>query len=91
MNIRTQILMRGLPFCKREHFEQLCHERPDILSISLVCEKIDQQNAFTAMRMFNYSVEKYMREKGFTDTADFVRIVRDWHNACNKRGLTADE
>ena len=90
-NMHTQILTRGLPFCKREHFEQLCHERPDILSISLVCEKIDQQNAFTAMRMFNYSVEKYMREKGFSDTADFVRLVRDWHNACNKRGLTADE
>ena len=83
-NLRTQILTRGLPYCKKEHFEKLCHDRPDILSISLVCEKIDQQNAFTAMRMFNYDVEKYMRDNKFLDTADFVKLVREWHEVCNK-------
>ena len=90
-NIRTQILTRGLPYCRKEHFEKLCHDRPDILSISLVCEKIDQQNAFTALRMFNYDVEKYMRENSFHDTAKFVKLVREWHEACNKRGLAADD
>ena len=90
-NIRTQILTRGLPYCRKEHFEKLCHDRPDILSISLVCEKIDQQNAFMAMRMFNYDVEKYMRENSFHDTAKFVKLVREWHEACNKRGLAADD
>ena len=83
-NLRTQILTRGLPYCTKEHFEKLCHDRPDILSISLVCEKIDQQNAFTAMCMFNYDVEKYMRDNKFLDTADFVKLVREWHEACNK-------
>ena len=90
-NLRTQILTRGLPYCKKEHFEKLCHDRPDILSISLVCEKINQQNAFTAMRMFNYDMEKYMRDNKFLDTADFVKLVREWHEACNKQGLAADE
>ena len=90
-NLRTQILTRGLPYCKKEHFEELCHDHPDILSISLVCEKIDQQNAFTAMRMFNYDVEKYMRDNKFLETADFVKLVCEWHEACNKRGLAADE
>ena len=90
-NLRTQILTRGLPYCKKEHFEKLCHDRPDILSISLVSEKIDQQNAFTAMRMFNYDVEKYMGDNKFLDTADFVKLVHEWHEACNKRGLVADE
>ena len=90
-NLRTQILTRGLPYCKKEHFKKLCHDHPDILSISLVCEKIDQQNAFTAMRMFNYDVEKYMHDNKFLDTADFVKLVREWHEACNKRGLAADE
>ena len=77
-------MTRGLPYCKKEHFEKLCHDCPDILSISLVCEKIDQQNAFTAMRMFNYDVEKYMRDNKFLDMADFVKLVREWHEACNK-------
>ena len=59
-NLRTQILTRGLEYCKKEHFEHLSTNRPDILSLALVIDKIDQQNAFTAMRMFNYDVEKYM-------------------------------
>ena len=48
-NLPTQILTRGFDFCKKEHFEQLCQDRPDSLSLALVFEKIDKQNAFTAM------------------------------------------
>ena len=57
-NLRTQILTRGLDYCRKEHFEHLSENRPDILSLALVVDKIDQQNAFTAMRMFNYNVER---------------------------------
>ena len=89
-NLRTQILMRGLDYCKKEHFHHLCENRPGLLSIALVHEKTDQQNAYTTMRMFSIDVENYMRENAFTDTADFIRLVRNWHDACNKRGITAD-
>ena len=53
-------------------------------------DKIDQQNAFTAMRMFNYDVEKYMHDNNFTETAHFIKLVQNWHDACNRRGLSAD-
>ena len=43
------------------------------------------------MRMFNYDVEKYMHDNNFLDTADFVKLVREWHEACNQRGLAAEE
>ena len=89
-NLRTQILTRGLDYCKKEHFHHLCENRPDILSIALVHEKTDQQNAFTAMRMFSVEVERYMRDNNFDDTADFIKLVRNWHDACNKRGIKAD-
>ena len=89
-NIRTQILTRGLEYCKKEHFEHLCTHKPGILSLALVFEKTDQQNAFTAMRMFNYDVERYMKEQGFNETAEFIKLVRNWHDACNRRGITAD-
>ena len=91
MNLRTQILTRGLDYCKKEHFEHLSTNNPGLLSLALVFEKIDQQNAFTAMRMFNYDVEHYMRSNGFVQTADFIRLVRNWHDACNCRGITADD
>ena len=89
-NLHTQILTRGLDYCKKEHFEHLSEDRPDILSLSLVFDRIDQQNAFTAMRMFNESIESYMHTAGFTDTANFVQLIRNWHDACNKRGIPAD-
>ena len=89
-NLRTQILTRGFDFCRKEHFEHLSTHKPGLLSLALVFEKTDQQNAFTAMRMFNYDVERYMRENGFTETANFIKIVRNWHDACNRRGIPAD-
>ena len=53
-------------------------------------DRIDMQNAFTAMRMFHYNVERWMKDKGYFETAKFIKLVRNWHDACNRRGLTAD-
>ena len=53
-------------------------------------DKIDKQNAFTAMKMFNYSVELWLKQNRFKETANFVRLIRNWHDACNRRGLSAD-
>ena len=89
-NMRCQILTRGFDFCPKDHFEELCKDRPDILSIASVFDKIDTQNAFTAMRMFHYNVERWMKHKGYLETAKFIKLVRNWHDACNRRGLTAD-
>ena len=89
-NMRCQILTQGFDFCKKHHFEMLCKERPDILSMALVYDKIDTQNAFTAMKMFRYSVQRWMQQQEFSETAHFIRLVRNWHDACNRRGLSAD-
>ena len=43
------------------------------------------------MRMFNYDVENFIRTNGFEETADFIKLIRNWHDACNRRGLSADE
>ena len=90
-NLRMQILTRGLEYCHKEHFEHLSRNRPDILSLALVFDKTDQQNAFTAMRMFNYDVERYMCKNRFVDTANFIQLVRNWHDACNRRGIPSDD
>ena len=31
-----------------------------------------------------------MEQQGFSETANFIWLVRNWHDACNKRGLSAD-
>ena len=32
-----------------------------------------------------------MLSKGYTETADFIQLVRNWFRACNERGIKADE
>ena len=86
----TQVLTRGLDYCKKEHFEHLSINKPGLLSLALVFKKTDQQNAFTAMWIFNYDVEHYMWEQYFPDTADFIKLVRNWYDAYNSHGLSAD-
>ena len=31
-----------------------------------------------------------MEQKGYTETATFIKWIRNWHDACNRRGLSAD-
>lgn len=90
-NIRMHICKGGYDFCSGEHFVQLCNERPDILSRSVVVDKVDPQNVFTAMRFFGHQVENFMHENGHADTAEFIQLVRNWHRACDERGLKADK
>ena len=75
MNMRMHICKNGYNFCKAQHFVELCEERPDILSQAIVMHKLDPMNVFTAMRFFSESVEEYMTNKGYTDTAYFIKLV----------------
>ena len=85
------MLTHGYDYCKKEHFIELCHERPDILSRSVVEDRIDPQNVFIAVKFFSIPVQKYMLEKGYKDTSKFIQLTQNWFNACNERGLRADE
>ena len=90
-NMRTHICKTGgYDFCPTEHFRELAKDRDDILSICSVYKCPDAQNVFTAERFFSKPVENWMTERGYTVTAYFVRLTRNWHNACNKRGLSAE-
>ena len=82
--MRGHICRHGYDFCKREHYLDLCSERPDILSRSAVEDRIDPQNVFTAVKFFSLEVEDYMRDKQYNQTADFIKITWDWFNACNE-------
>ena len=91
MNMQMHLCKTGHDFCKGEHFVELCKERPDILSQAMVTYKLDPMNVFTAIQFFSESVEEYMTNKGYTDTTYFIKLVRNWNQACDKRGMAADE
>ena len=89
-NMKTHILSKGYDFCKKEHFQELATENPNLLSRPLVFDNIDQQNAYSAILMFSVPVENFLRKKGHIESAEFVCLVREWHTACNERGIRAD-
>lgn len=88
--MRGHILTKGYDFAPKEHFKKISDERPDIVSSALIYDNVDQQSPFKAECMFSFEVESELRKNGDNDTADFVKVVRSWHNCCDKRGMTAD-
>ena len=90
-NIRMHICRHGYDFCKMEHFLELCSEKQDILSRSVVEDRADPQNVFMAIRFFSLPVQCYMLSKGYAETAHFIQLIRNWFRACNERGIKADE
>ena len=90
-NICNHVLTHGYTYCPNEHFQHLATNRPDILSRTVIFDKIDIQNAFIAMHMFSKQVEDYFQEQGWIESAEFICIVRQWHSACNMWGIGADE
>ena len=61
-HICNHVLTHGYTYCPKEHFQHLATNRPDILSRTVVFDKIDIQNAFIAMCMFSKQVEGYFQE-----------------------------
>ena len=89
-NMKTHILTKGYDFCPKEHFQDLAHLKPDLLSRPLVFDNIDQQNAYSAIAMFSVQVQHFLEKRGHTESANFVQLVREWHSACDTRGIRAD-
>ena len=39
-------------------------------------------------QIFSSRVLEFFERKGYTIEAEYVRMIRDWHRACDERGLT---
>ena len=89
-NMNNHISKNGYAFCPKEHYEQLVNEWPDILSRSIVIDRIDMQNIFMAKKFFSSPVAKYMEDCGFGESAKFINLVRNWFEACDERGILAN-
>ena len=90
-NMRAHILSRGYDFCRKEAFEYIATNHPDVLSMASVKCPMDKQNAFAAMRMFSDYVAFHLYDTAYDKDAEFVELVANWIRACDKRGLSADE
>ena len=51
-------------------------------------KKLIKKNIEIAMQVFSEEVEFYIRKHGDCHTADFVRLIHRWFNACDDRGIS---
>ena len=49
---------------------------------------VRKQSVSDAERMFSCQLAMYMESKGYTEEANFIKVVADWRAACDERGLS---
>ena len=61
------------------------------MSKALTKDIFDKQSADVALHLFSEQVELKLIENGDYEEALFVRIMQNWHDACDKCGIRADD
>ena len=90
-NLCCQICRKGLENMPKSTFVCVCKEHPEIISHALVIDIIDKQSSEFALKLFSPSVEEQLVKNGENEAALFVCLVYNWHKACDKCGMPADE
>ena len=42
-------------------------------------------------RLFSKEMETFMEHKGYLEEARYIRVINNWRQACNERGLSSEE
>ena len=79
---------KGFHKVRSSAFKEVCDRNNALLSRTIVYEEADKQNIEIAMQVFSEEVEFDIRKHGDCHTADFVRLICRWFNACDDRGIS---
>ena len=90
-NICSIILHHRFRNIKPEAFFRISDDDSSILSKALTKDIFDKQSADVALHLFSEQVELKLIENGDYEQALFVRIMRNWHDACDKHWVSADD
>ena len=90
-NIHSIILCHGSKNIKPKAFFRISDDDSSILSKALTKDIFNKQSTDFAHHLFSEQVEHKLIENGDYKEALFVRIVWNWHDACDKCGIRADD
>ena len=90
-NLRAHASKAGFDFFDKDAFIRVSEKDKILLPRPLITEVIDQQNAEIAQRFFSQEVEDIMESNGDLKEAGFLQLIRQWYEACDARGITANE
>ena len=71
-----------------ERFEEALHDPSAELTYTAL-SGICKQSVEDVERLLSDSVVRWMEKKGYDHEARYLRVIRNWRHACNKRGLLA--
>ena len=86
-NMRSQISRYGYDFCSKAAFVRVSDRNHKVLPKSILEDRLDRQSIRIAKRFFSSDVEDELRKNSDYAEAKFVRLVRNWFEACDERGI----
>ena len=89
--IRTKICTSGNPILKKQAWEDVAASGKTTLNIALITDCVDKQNVAKARRIFDKDVEECMQQMGYTKESIFCKIMREWFDAEDDKGISATE
>ena len=88
-NMRSQISRYRYEFCSKAAFVKVSTTNHKVLPKSILKDRLDRQSIHIAKQFFSIEVQEELRKNGDNCEADFVRLVRNWFQACDERGIDA--
>ena len=86
-NLRFHICNKGFDNVSSAAFVDISNCDHDMLPTTIVEDKMDHQNSTISQRFFSKYVEKILLSLHHESEAEFVHFTRNWHRACDERGL----
>ena len=86
-NLRFHICNKGFDKIKTAAFVDISNYDHDVLLTAIIEDKMDRQNSTISQRFFSKDVQKILLELSHDSEAEFIHYTRNWHRACDERGL----
>ena len=87
INMPSQISRHGYDFCSKAAFVHVCETNHKVLPKSILEDRLDRQSIHIAKHFFSSDIEQELQKNGDDAKAKFVRLVRNWFEACDERGI----
>ena len=88
-NLRMAITQKGAIGITPDDYKLVCKEK--MLRMVTIQDNLDQQNVSIAREVFSQKVEDCLKGYGRIDAGNAVGIIRRWYEACDDRGLPAQQ
>lgn len=89
VNCRIKVCKDGFETVSKKGWHAVAELNPNIITKSLVEDLLDKQRNSYAQKTFSKEVEDAQNQMGFLECAKFSKLIRNWYEAEDKRGLTS--